>query len=457
MARRTNELRQRQAEVDGKRVRSPIQSRAQVDRTRLDAVSVLGLQRSAGNASVAGLLARSKTKTKATTSVHDQAKGLAKASLEDLFDLYMIDDDVDMHFLSDDVSFSGTWVRGEGDEQIKAAIQTRLEAMNRTEMPTVVSTIGKLGGNPQRRLWLLSAANKFMEYSSEGFLRLTNEVNTRIDLADRRARAWLASLATSYRRAWKSHRDVLTEQDDQNLFKEKLKLLPLQIVLGAGLAFIPGGVGGVIGSRMKKAGESDFMVDGIKDLWKWGLRSTGQAGIQGGIAVPATAPALKAYPLDPEQWEGKETERIAGELAQATTTLLDWQVKARTSDPSFALNFDPIESMELALRVSDDQGKKYEVAELEPVDHDKTADQFEKGFWAKWLELYGYQLELWRDWGWGTKEYVLERNVGLVVQRRCEKLGLDVERYAKLAQERIERQFPGDKHRGDFYFESDDG
>jgi hypothetical protein len=424
---------------------------ADVSRGVFDTAAMLALQQSAGNTAVSAMLARVPITSKAPALQEDSAEALHAASTDELLDVFLMSDDVDFSVVGDGAIISRNWLLGEeGDELVRAAIEQRLAAMNRQELPAFLNKIDQRPGGVERKFWLQIMAHDLPQYSKDDFLALTNEVNTRIDLADRKTRAWLASLATSYRRAWKAHKDVLIAQDKQNLFAEELKRLPLNFLLGAALAFVPGGTGGLIGARMRTAGSGDFMVDGVKDLWKWGLRSTGQAGIAGGVQLFTGSKALAPYPLDPEDWEGKETQRVTAELAVATKTLLDWQEKARLRDPSLSLNFNPIEAMNAALTVSDEGGRRYKAADLEPVDHDTTATQFERGFWTKWLELYGYQLEVFRV-PKGATHYVLVRNVGSIVQGHCEKLGLDVEKYARLAKARIDAQFPGGKPRGGYY------
>lgn len=278
-----------------------------------------------------------------------------------------------------------------------------------------------------------------VEMSRTEFLERCGLVNTEIDLADRASTAYLAALANAYAKAWKKHTDVLKEQDA----KERLMG---ELILGAALAFVPGGVGGVVGAAMKKAGSSDFMIDGIKDLTKWGLRTAG-----GKLApAPPTDPGLKAFPSDPLEWQNKETVRVQSELAKATERLLDWQTKAQTNDASFALNFDPVAAMKEALTVN-----KVPASSLKPVDEDKEKINFEKGFWKGWLENYGYHLKKNRDMRFpgqsdGYVDYVMEKNVGKEIYERCKELGLPIDQYANVAKDKINSD-PNYKKNGDFY------
>lgn len=261
-----------------------------------------------------------------------------------------------------------------------------------------------------------------VEMSKDEFLSLTNQVNTIIDLADRSARAYLASLSLAYGKAYKTHTGLLKDQAES----EKLAS---DLILGAALAFVPGGIGGIIGSSMKAAGSGDFIIDGIKDLAKWGMRTGAGLAAQSGLG----SSGLNAFPTDPLAWKGQEELRISSELAEATRMLLQWQDKANRNDPDFFLDFNPVEAMAQSLTVA---GRR--AAELAPVDQEETANAFEKGMWAKWLELYGYRLATQTRGGMApVVRYYAKSNVGKNIKRRCEALGLNVEQYARVAAERV--------------------
>ena len=261
-----------------------------------------------------------------------------------------------------------------------------------------------------------------VEMAKDEFLSLANQANTAIDLADRSARAYLASLSLAYGKAYKTHTDLLKDQAES----EKLAM---ELVLGAVLAFVPGGIGGVIGHSMKAAGSDDFIIDGINDLAKWGMQTGTSLAVQPALG----GSGLNAFPTDPLAWKGQEELRISSELAVATRTLLQWQDKAIRDDPDFFLDFNPVEAMAQSLTVA---GKK--AVELTPVDQDEMANAFEKGMWAKWLELYGYKLAMRTMGGIDPMvRYYAKSNVGKKIKRRCEALGLNVEQYARVAAERV--------------------
>ena len=154
------------------------------------------------------------------------------------------------------------------------------------------------------------------------------------------------------------------------------------------------------------------------------------------LAAAPPGGGLNAFPTDPLAWRGLEEVRVNSELLVATNRLLEWQDQANRNDPEFFLDFDPVEATERSLTIAG-----HKVAELRPVDQEEMAKRFEKGMWAAWLQQYAYIL--------GTKpagpamigggvRYYAQENVAKKIRRRCEELGLDVERYAAVARARIE-------------------
>jgi Domain of unknown function (DUF4157) len=262
--------------------------------------------------------------------------------------------------------------------------------------------------------------------SKQDFLNRCGQVNTIIDAADRGATAWLLSVALAYGDAWKNHTDTLKGQAENERLQQEL-------ILGAALAFIPGGVGGEIGAALKRCGSSDFIIDGVKDLAKYGGRSPAMAGLKATGVGGQASPGLAAFPTDPLQWQNQVALRIKSELLIATKTLEKWQESANTNDPNFTMDFDPVVAMNGAVVV---EGKK--AAELKPVDQAETSKTFEKGFWKEWLEQYGFKLV-----GNASRVgvfYGAESNYGKKIKNRCKSFGLDVEQYASVARERVEAE-----------------
>lgn len=288
-----------------------------------------------------------------------------------------------------------------------------------------------------------------VEMATQDFLNATNQVNTLIDAADRRATAWLASVSNAYALAWKRHTGALKDQADSD------RLIG-DLILGAALAFVPGGAAGLIGAKMQAAKMGDFMIDGVKELTMYGLRAPGGIGTAAALA-PAAGSGLTAYPDDPQLWQNQETIRIKSELAVATERLLDWQKKAGAGDPNFYADFDPVQAMEKSLTVSDSFGKKQKAAELRPVDEGVLADQFEKGFWKTWLEMFGWNvIEKSGFLGWSHHEAA--DNVGKKIKDRCEELGVPIEKYAEVSrQQRLKEAADLNKKKADAFWGRRDG
>jgi hypothetical protein len=201
----------------------------------------------------------------------------------------------------------------------------------------------------------------------QAFLNKCSEANTMIDLAQRTYSAWLSSISIAYGQAWRAHSDVLTSA------KSKAQTAD-SIVLGAVLAFVPGGAGGLVGEMMKECEAGAFLIDGMKDLAKWGLRTGGAA------AGPAAGPGFQAFPTDPGQWQNQANVRAMTELAVATKQVLDWQHAVNTNDANFDPSFDPTAAVDAALTI-----KGSAVKGLTPVDTESTRKGYQQGFMDDWI------------------------------------------------------------------------
>jgi len=267
------------------------------------------------------------------------------------------------------------------------------------------------GGNVQRK-----TRHKVTQIGKTRFLQLCGLCTTVIMRADGRMEAWLASIANAYATAWTTHTALLKDQDRSNRLAGNL-------ILGAALAFIPGGVAGVVGASMRKLTKSDFLIDGIKELTMWGLR---------GNAAVEHVPAMEAFPTDPLQWQNQATTRIKLEFDVVSARLEKWQRKAIHNDPNFVMNFDPLTAIEAALKVN-----RKPIVELEPVDSSSYADHFERAFWKRWLTKFAYSAEM-SSTKVGTHVSKTENN-GKQIKRRCEELGVDWRQYAKVSEDRVDR------------------
>ena len=188
-----------------------------------------------------------------------------------------------------------------------------------------------------------------------------------------------ATIANRYAQAWKTHTDALKEAAATERLIEGL-------ILNAALAFIPGGVGGLIGARVKgwfdkDSAEGNFMSDGMKDLFKDTVRR--YAGQQiAGMHIPA----YQAFPPDPLQTENLALARTEREKADVLMMINSWQAAAN-DHPEIVLDFDPVAVVRQACIVN---GKPFEA--LEPAT-EQDARLIEKGFWSGWVQQYGYYIE----------------------------------------------------------------
>ncbi|MBD2126642.1 DUF4157 domain-containing protein [Microcoleus sp. FACHB-1] len=262
-----------------------------------------------------------------------------------------------------------------------------------------------------------------VQRSKDDFLHLCGQVNTIIDAADRGARAWLASISLAYREAWKNHTDALKDQAD-------FERLVADLILGAALAFIPGGVGGVVGARMKRAEAGDFLIDGVKDLAKWG---TGRNALVSSATRGGSSAGLSAFPTDPGAWKDQVELRITQELLTATNQLEQWQDKANRNVPGFYMDFNPVEAMRQGLTLDG-----HPAASLQPVDQAQYALDYEKGFWSAWLEKYGHTVI--RTHTRAGRVSSSQENAGKKVKARCEAIGLDITPYMEASRRAAEEQ-----------------
>jgi len=252
------------------------------------------------------------------------------------------------------------------------------------------------------------------------FLEKCSQADSRVLAAKLRLDAWLGSVCNAYASAWEVHTKVLKDQDASD------RLLG-DIILTAALTFVAGGVGGLIGEAMRKAGRGAFMVDAVKDLAKLGIKAAGS------VARPRSAAALAAFPPDPLKWRGLKEQRVNTELAVVTEALLGW--RDRAGKQGFSMNFDPDVEVFEALKIDGTP-----VGSLRPVDEGATALKMEKGFWTKWLEHYAYTVVAKAAARYPYPRRDTMKNTGSRIAARCKELGIDHDRIAHAARQRARRE-----------------
>src|SRR5207344_827725 len=132
--------------------------------------------------------------------------------------------------------------------------------------------------------------------------------DTKIALAYTRMNSVFEVLSAAYGNAYDHHDRTLVAQDANN------RLLG-DILLGAALAFIPGGIGGVVGKMMKDAKAGDFLADAVKDLAKAGAKGAQDAlrrAVGGGGGGGGGSP-MQPMADDPRTWRAQYAVRVNSE------------------------------------------------------------------------------------------------------------------------------------------------
>jgi hypothetical protein len=215
-----------------------------------------------------------------------------------------------------------------------------------------------------------------VEMDRQEFLNSAGQCDTKIALAYTRANSIMEVLSAAYGNAYDTHDRTLRAQDASNR-------LVGDLILSAALAFIPGGVGGVVGGMMKNAKAGDFLVDAVKDMAKAGTRGLQTAVVGSAGGGGAMAPMSD----DPRTWRAQEAVRVNTEKEHVLTVLDDWKTKARARDPNFYLNFDPATKTEASLVRAGQPLAAIPVPEQ--TEHQRL---FELGMWREWLKAFGYTV-----------------------------------------------------------------
>jgi hypothetical protein len=203
------------------------------------------------------------------------------------------------------------------------------------------------------------------------FLERCTLASGKLQVADLHFRGWCAGIAIAYGNAYAAHNKIL----DQISARERLAA---DLLLGAALALLGGGAGGLIGGTMKKANCSEWMIDAIKDLGKFGVRG------------PATAvlrpEGLKGMPTSPLQWQNEITERVTKEMAVVAQVIDDWRMAIDSDDDQFDASFDPVTVVEAALTLNFSNGRM-RIPALPDVDKPALQRTFEMGWLEAWIKL----------------------------------------------------------------------
>jgi hypothetical protein len=216
---------------------------------------------------------------------------------------------------------------------------------------------------------LKAEADNFLDPEEKAkFLERCNLASAKVQVAQLKFSAWLSGISVAYGDAYDAHNKVI-----DNI--SALQKLVEDMLLDAALRFLTGGVGGVIGNAMRDATQSAFMITGISDLAKYGLR--GPAG-----AMLRPSPKVTVMPASPHKWQNLVNERVSTEMGEVSSNILRWRMAVGPDIFSFDANFDPADAVEKALTLN-----TVSLMRLPEVDKAPLQSDFEKGFLTKWIEL----------------------------------------------------------------------
>ena len=265
-----------------------------------------------------------------------------------------------------------------------------------------------------------------IEFDRQQFINLTNQCDTIIARAYTRVNSVMEVLSAAYGNAYDDHVATLRAQDASNR-------LAGDILLGAALAFIPGGVGGVVGGMMKRAEVGEFLADAIKDMAKAGVK-----GMQGAL-LPGGGGPMRPMGNNPRTWRAQYAVRVNNEKERVLDILNEWKTKANRSDPDFYMNFDPVIRTEQSL-IANGQAIK-DIAIPDQAEHERL---FELGMWREWLTNHGYTVGRSSGGYMSGPSYYAQENQGKKIRDRINALREDgehwLEYYGGIARRKAESE-----------------
>jgi hypothetical protein len=220
---------------------------------------------------------------------------------------------------------------------------------------------------------LRAEGNNFLDPDVKSkFLEQCNAATNKIQVAQFKFSAWLSGISVAYSDAYDAHNKVINDI-------AALQKLVEDMLLDAALRFLTGGVGGRIGAAMKKAKKSDFMVDAIKDLGKYGVSGPASAALKSSGKVVGMPPS-------PSKWQNLVNERVSTEMSEVSSKILKWRSAVAPEIITIDVAFDPADVVEKALTIKTSLGD-LSLMTLKEVDKPSLQRDFEKGFLVAWIEL----------------------------------------------------------------------
>jgi len=171
------------------------------------------------------------------------------------------------------------------------------------------------------------------------FHQRCSTMNTLLDEADRKFRAWLSGISIAYSDAWERHNSKTKEIEDS---------LKEDFALDAALLFL-GGIGshiakGAIKRAMKLGKDDDSPILS-------GLTKLSDKGVEWGLGKAKLSRKLPTFPTSPFRWKNTISARVDSELGIVTEKVRRWQEAIDNKDPNFKTDFDPHQAVKDALAV----------------------------------------------------------------------------------------------------------
>jgi hypothetical protein len=209
--------------------------------------------------------------------------------------------------------------------------------------------------------------------SKAKFLESCNRATNTLMTAQIKFSGWLSDVSIAYARAFEEHNKILDDIAATQRLSDEM-------ILGAVLAFVGGGVGGVAAGLAKKIMEdargSEFVIDGIKDLAKFGVRGPGGAALRRN--------AFKKIAASPLVFRDSMNQRVMQEMAVASELIYNWRSAVASGDDTFNAGFDPDQEIASHLTV-----EGISLLNLPLLDGEALQKAYERGMLVRWIEKQG--------------------------------------------------------------------
>ncbi|WP_156330323.1 hypothetical protein [Bosea vaviloviae] len=189
---------------------------------------------------------------------------------------------------------------------------------------------------------------------------------------------WLSTVAICYGSAYQSFNSVMNEiSATQKLAYDVLLQLSLAFLGGAGGAAAGLVAGKVVKEVMASAAGQSFIIDGIKDMAKYSIRTTG--------AEVFKARNGARMPVEPFLWKENVRRVVLAEFGLATAGLNFWREGINNDNDYLPAGFDPLAEIKQDLQITAN-GQRIPVNNLPPLDENALQFAYERSWLVGWLE-----------------------------------------------------------------------